>query len=207
MLFILSLPQALAQKTYGDNRYKADSDPKTLQARRYFQQNTENEFKKDKQRLGLNHIGLRLNHRMVAQYGRGKDSANAVIPKENEQILEFIAQIRSNPRAAFQHVSRLPGLKNQKKQDIAKALTMLMQTKMINIGYWGYLDRSENLPNFDAKRGVLNYDARWNERKSFYLQYSPDEMKTNILKGIITQMNTKSWFQKFSEINLLDFCD
>jgi len=206
LLLTLILGFAHAQGNYGDNRARADSDSRTLEARRQFNSHVESKFRESKQRHRLNHIRLNLDSRMVAQYGRGKSSAMKVIPQENEQILSFISKTRTQPREVFQRISNYPGLKKFDRKDIAKAIRLLATTKAIRMSYWGYLNRSEVLPGFNPKTGELKYSARWNEAKSFYRPYSSREMETNIISGIIEEMNTKSWLEILKSINIFDLC-
>lgn len=206
ILFFFILGLAEAQSNYGDQRARADSDPRTLSARQEFSSHVKSEFQKSRRRHNLGHINLQLDSRMVAQYGRGKESAMKVIPRENEQILGLISRSRTAPRALFQEISRYPLLRKYKREDIAKAIRLLSGAKSVRMSYWGYLGRSEVLPTFNAKNGELKYNARWNEAKSFYKIYSKQEMESKIISGIIEQMNTRSWFEILKSINIFDLC-
>ena len=205
LLIILSLT-VHAQSNYGDNRGRADSDPKTLKARREFSSHVTAKFEESKKRHGLDHLSLNLDSRMVAQYGRGKTSAMRVIPQENEQILALISQSRSKPRQVYRRMVSYPRLRKYKREDIAKAIKILSKTRSLRMSYWGYLSRSEDLPSYNLKRNELHYNARWNEAKSFYKIYGTQEMEANIISGIIDEMNTKSWFDILREIDVFDLC-
>lgn len=205
-LFFFLLGVAEAQSNYGDNRSRADSDPRTLEARREFNTHVKSKFKESQKRHRLGHLTLDLDSRMVSQYGRGKDSALKIIPRENDQILGFISEARTAPRTVFKRLEAYPELRKFKREDIAKAVKLLAKTRSLRMSYWGYLDRSENLPGYDVKTNELTYNARWNEAKSFYKLYSVREMESNIIAGLVEEMNTKSWFEILKSINIFDLC-
>jgi hypothetical protein len=180
--------------SYGEQRAFEDSRPETMAARSRFNQHTTALFNRDRAALGLNHVSLRLDSRMVAQRARGADSAMAIIPRELNQILSFIHQARTNRAAMLHRLTTLPSLRSFDRQDLARALAHVANTRSISMNYWGYLGRTERLPQLNLSTGELKYFARWIEAEDRYQLVRQEYMWSLVIRGIIEQMNYRPWY-------------
>lgn len=167
-----------------------------MAARRKFDTAIRSHFQLKKTQLGLGHLGLSFNQRMIAQRGRGAATAHAVIPREVDQILLFIKEARSNRAALLEDLStNYRTLNTLARDDIAQALGQLASTKLIHLDYWGYFS-SEKMPEFDLNKNKLSYYHHWNEAESTYVIYHNRQMRSNIIRGIIAAMNYVPWYRR-----------
>lgn len=195
-LFLLTASFVQAQSSYGDNRSRADTDSRTMEARRRFSLIINQKFASLRNQYRLNNIRLTFNQRMIAQYGRGASTAFEVIPDELEQVSNFIFEARNNRIELLEDLTRnYRTLRNYSKSDINEAIGLLASTRKIHLDFWGYFS-SYIAPDFDLEDKKLIYFAHWHEADSYYELYSERQMRSNIIRGIIAKMNYSPWYRQ-----------
>ncbi len=175
---------------YGYRRGQADSDMRTLHARSYFDRLIKQRFAQSKAQYRVPNLQLNMNVRMIAQYGRGAASANAVLPEEIDKLVRFVAEARDHHDDVVRQILNIRGFSRVNRADIENAVTHLGQLRAIHLDYWGYIGRVQRLPEY-LKDGRLSYFAKWNERESRYELYDEATLRSLIIRGIIIGMKVQ----------------
>lgn len=186
LICLLLLPLDLqAQAGYGDNRARADLHPSTMKARRQFNNLMNANFSQWQKQLQLSDVRLRLNQRMMAQYGRGKDSTLKVPSQQLREIMKFINFSRVNSVALLESLRKNRNFSCLSESDLRRLIFELQSVSLIKLDFWGYISRAERLPEFDAKTNSLTVFLKWNEAKSLYVPYSTGFLHNSIARAIV----------------------
>lgn len=183
-----------AQMNYGDRRLRADTDPRTLEARKEFNSSMRRHFRNVSRIHKLEDIDLRLNSRLVSQYGRGKASALAVIPREIDQVMEFISEAKYGPYDLVDCLKSEGLFRSISEEKLLKAVRLLGETKKLRMEYWGYMVQTEMPPEYDAGDNELTYRAHWHEADSYYELYDKRTMRKNIIKALLKELD-REWYE------------
>jgi len=194
ILFFGLASTVYGQSKYSDRRLKADTDPRTLRARKEFNQRTTKSFIQSRRVYRVENIELELNSRLVSQYGRGKSSAIKVIPQEIDQILGLISEAKYSPYDLAICLKDLHGLRHIPVNEILEAVKKLGDARIIKIDYWGYMIQKERPPVYNSDDRRLTYKARWHEADSYYEAYSADAARENIIKAVLNERE-KAWYE------------
>lgn len=197
ILLLSTLVHAQSPLSYGEQRSRQDSDPRTLEARRAFQERMSAQFAAEKRRLGLPHLTLYSNPRMVAQRARGAQSAMSVVPEEMKKTLELISYARRKPQALLQQLKSFRTLSALSTSDLERAIQAIAQAQRLNMDYWGYLSKELMLPEYRAKNKALTYYCKWIERESRYELTAHNQRISLIVRGVHASLNAKPWYQFF----------
>jgi hypothetical protein len=170
---------------YGYRRAQADSDIRTLRARSAFNAHANRLFAESKARYRLNSLKLDLNPRMIAQYGSGAPSAHLVLPKEVDQIAKFIALARDKAEIVVRYYRQQPYMKAFTDSEIRTAVQMISKTETLHLDYWGYINRTQRLPDYELSSRKLSYYAKWNERDRKYEFSGEAKIRAFVILGAI----------------------
>ena len=188
---------AFGQSNYGDQRGREDTRPETMRARRTFSTFINQYFNMRRNQLGLTHITLSFNQRMIAQRGRGAATAHNIIPREIDQVMQFILEARRSRASVHADLaSNYRTLHGFSREEISSALTALATTRQLHLEYWGYISRQQQAPDFNLSTGQLTYYTHWNEAESSYVLYGNRQMRSNIIRGLIARLNHVPWYER-----------
>lgn len=167
----------MAQMTYADRRYQADSDPSTMHARRYFDELMDRRFSELQNKLGLKSLKLDYNLRMIAQYARGAESAYEVVPNTLQSIMEFVAGAKNHPAQTLEMAKRTSLGERFSDVQLLVAINHIAHLKTIHLDYWGYIGRSYRVPVYSKSLGKLSFFITWHENESFYEETSAGQIR------------------------------
>lgn len=181
--------------SYADNRHRSDFDPRTVKARLEFTTKMKNTFQNLKLRSDtITDLRLKLNLRLVSQFGRGLDSALQILPVQLKYIVNIIEETIDNPEDIYNSIKNEKILSSESKEDIKLAIQTISDTEIIKISYWGYLSRSEILPSINFDSNQVTYYSHWNEGKNRYSHITKIEILSKIILGVIKK-SQKRWFE------------
>ena len=197
LLFIMSFSiTGNAQSNYADQRLRADSNPETRRIRREFRSFIKKTFRGLQSRHRLNRLKFTFNDRMIAQYGRGSASAFKELPKDLNLVMEFIRRAKTSRAALLTDLSsNYTTLRQYSDDEILKAITSLANSKTLHLDYWGYLS-TYKAPTMDLKTNRLSYFAEWKEGASYYKPTHKKQLRSNIIRGIIANLNHTPWYSQ-----------
>lgn len=176
---------ALGQSNYSDQRFRADSDPKTVEARNHFSSLMAHAHLELQDKFELHNVQLLYNPRMICQFGRGAETAFRVIPLEHGKIMGLISLAKKNPEKLLQlalvNSFEIEGSEEQMRKAIANISTI----EAVYIDYWGYLSREYKPPVYSPALNRITFYATWHERESFYEATDPEVLRYQILKAFM----------------------
>lgn len=195
LLLVSFIASASAQSNYSDQRLRADMNPETMQARSQFRSFINRTFRHNQQRYKLNQIKFSFNDRMIAQFGRGAASAFKELPKDLNLVMKFIRTAQISKRALLKDLStNYRTLRKYSDHELLRAIEILATTKALHLDYWGYLN-GYKAPTMNLKNQRLIYYAKWFEAESFYKATHEKQLRSNIMRGIIADMNHTPWYK------------
>lgn len=188
-VFALSVYADMDGGGYGYRRTQADTHPQTMRARSEFDARTKLLFADSKRRHQVAGLKLSMNHRMIAQYGRGAASANAVLPVEIDRVVKLIGEARNQRDETVRYFKSLKSMERFSRIQIENAVDTLARVRTLHLDYWGYIGRVERIREFDRGSHTLAFFAKWNERASRYELNSEAAVRAQVLRGIIAGLN------------------
>lgn len=168
LIFIFALNSTAQQASYGENRNRADTDARTMEARRDFKKLITLSFKSFQERLSLSSLKLTYNDRMVAQYGRGKASAYEVLPTELFNAMVFVSRCRYHKERLVEELKSREEFQSLSLLQLEKAIQTIARAKILNLDYRGYLANSSVVSKYYFDKKQISIVTEWHEAESYY---------------------------------------
>lgn len=180
--------------SYANNRHRSDFHPLTLKAKSKFKKKMNATFRKLKMdHIEKSNLRLKLNHRLISQFGRGLESALEIIPEQLVSLVSIINECIDDPQVVYESIQHDIILRSMTEIEIKQAIQEIALTKIIKISYWGYMSRSEILPSINLEINQITFYSHWNEGLSTYSHIEKREILSKTILGVIKDLE-KDWY-------------